>query len=126
MRMRKDSALLSLLLGGGVYLLEMLKDRLGDPDELADRARSRFNDLKDKAADAYGTATDRASRAADVIRGDDNQFFGKTAALLVGVGVGVGVGMLLAPASGEVTRSKIKEKVSDGFSREKEHATGTY
>ena len=35
------------------------------------------------------------------------------AALLLGVGVGVGVGMLLAPASGEETRSNLSNKVQE-------------
>jgi gas vesicle protein len=36
-------------------------------------------------------------------------------ALLIGVGVGVGVGLLIAPASGEETRTDIANKIS-GFS----------
>jgi gas vesicle protein len=55
------------------------------------------------------------------------------AALLIGVGVGVGVGMLLAPASGEETRSNLSNKVHefsdrmrDKFSSGEEPATGTY
>ena len=34
--------------------------------------------------------------------------------LLVGLGAGVGVGMLLAPRSGEKTRSQIRKKAADG------------
>ena len=133
MRLRKENALLSLALGTGVYLLEVLRDRLEDTDHLTDRARRRFDDLRhkasdlrDRAADAYDTAADRASRAADVLRGEDHPIVGKAAALLIGVGVGVGVGLLLAPASGEETRSNIREKVADRFSRERDRATGTH
>jgi gas vesicle protein len=69
-----------------------------------------------------------------VIRGEDHSGIGTVAALLIGVGVGVGVGMLLAPASGEETRSNISSKVQefgdrvrDKFSESKrEPGSGTY
>jgi len=133
MKLRKENALLSLALGTGVYLLEVLRDRLDDADHVTDRARRQFDDMRhragkwrDRAADAYDTAHDRASRAADVLRGEDHPIVGKAAALLIGVGLGVGVGLLLAPASGEETRSNLKEKVVDRFSRERDRATGTH
>jgi gas vesicle protein len=34
-------------------------------------------------------------------------------ALAIGVGIDVGIGVLIAPASGEVTRDDITDKVSD-------------
>jgi hypothetical protein len=74
------------------------------------------------------------SRASDVIRGEDHRGVSTAAALLIGVGVGVGVGMLLAPASGEETRSNLSNKVHefgdrmrDRFSeRNQPSGTGTY
>ena len=58
---------------------------------------------------------------------------GQVGALLIGVGVGVGVGLLIAPASGEETRTGISDKVSDFGEKVREQvakrpqsATGTH
>jgi gas vesicle protein len=53
---------------------------------------------------------------------------GAAAAGVLGLGVGVGIGLLLAPASGEETRSNIAEKARDIRERisSREPATGTY
>jgi len=120
MRLRKEKILFDVLLGTGLYLLDSLRDRLADGvSDFSSRAR-------DSAQDLYETASDRAGRAADVIRGEDHRGLSTATAVLLGVGVGVGVGILLAPARGEETRNTIAEKVRDRFSREKEPATGTY
>ena len=125
MRLRKENILWNVLLGSGVYLLDSLRERLSEGIE----------DISDRARDTYSEASRRASRASEVIRGEDHRGVSTVAALLVGVGVGVGVGMLLAPASGEETRSTISNKVQefgdrvrDKFSseREREAGTGTY
>lgn len=123
MKMRKEKMLWNLLLGTGVYLLDSLRDRLSDSVE----------DLGDRAREGYGEARRRANRAADVIRGEDHHRAGAVAALLVGVGVGVGLGMLLAPASGEETRSNLSDKVSDfsdrvrdKFSERREPGSASY
>ena len=124
MRLRKENLLWNVLLGTSVYLLDSLRSRLSEGIE----------DISDRARDTYGEASRRASRARDVIRGEDHSGFGTAAALLTGVGVGVGVGMLLAPASGEETRSTISNKVQefgdrvrDKFASEREgERTGTY
>jgi hypothetical protein len=124
MRLRKENILWNVLLGTGVYLLDSLRDRMVDG----------VDDLRDRARDTYGEASRRVSRASDVIRGEDHSGIGTVAALLIGVGVGVGVGMLLAPASGEETRSNISSKVQefgdrvrDKFSESKrEPGSGTY
>ena len=51
----------------------------------------------------------------------------------MGIGVGVGVGMLLAPASGEETRSNLSHRVHefsdrmrDKFATGEQSSTGTY
>jgi len=124
MRLRKENILWNVLLGTGVYLLDSLRGRLTESIE----------DISDRARDTYSEASRRAGRAVDVVRGEDHSGIGTAAALLIGVGVGVGVGMLLAPASGEETRSSISNKVQefgdrmrDKFSEEKgESRTGTY
>ena len=124
MKFKKKELLLGVLLGAGLNLLKSLRDQL--PDNL--------DDIKTRVRDTYGTASDRVSRASDVLRGEeDSHILGKVGALLIGVGVGVGVGLLIAPARGEATRANIAEKVSDfgdkvreRTARKPQGATGTY
>ena len=125
MRLRKERVLWNLLLGTGVYLLDSLRDRLSEGME----------DFTERARETYGEASRRVGRASDAIRGEDGVGISSVAALLIGVGVGVGVGMLLAPASGEETRSTISNKVQefgdrmrDKFASERQSpsASGTY
>jgi YtxH-like protein len=125
MRLRKERMLWNLLLGTGVYLLDSLRDRLSEGME----------DFTDRARETYGEASRRMGRASEAIRGEDRSGISSVAALLIGVGVGVGVGMLLAPASGEETRSTISNKVQefgdrmrDKFAPERQSpsASGTY
>jgi YtxH-like protein len=103
MKLRKEKMLWNLLIGTGVYLLDSLRDRMGDTVE----------DFSGRARDTYTEASRRAGRAADVLRGEDHHALSTAAALVIGIGVGVGVGMLLAPASGEETRSTITNKVQE-------------
>lgn len=103
MRLRKENILWNVLLGTGVYLLDSLRDRVSES----------IGDIGERARDTYDEAARRASRATDVIRGEDHHGLGTAAALLIGIGVGVGVGMLLAPASGEETRNTISNKVQE-------------
>jgi YtxH-like protein len=120
MRTSKEKILTNVMLGAGLYLLDSLRSSLSEGvGDLSDRARDRAQDL-------YETASGRAKRASDVLRGEDHRGLSTTAAFLIGAGVGVGLGMLLAPASGEEIRSNISEKVRDRFSRGDEPSTGTY
>jgi hypothetical protein len=119
MKSRKDRVILNLLLGTGIYLLESMRGRMAGTVE----------DLRAKAQDTYETATDRVSRAADVIRGEDGgSALGAAGAALLGLGLGVGIGLLLAPASGEETRNIIVEKARDIRDRVSSRvgATGTF
>lgn len=123
MRLRKENILWNVLLGTGVYLLDSMRGRLTDV----------MDDVSGAARDTYSEASRRVSRASNVIRGEDHRGMSTAAALLIGVGVGVGVGMLLAPASGEETRSNLSNKVHefsdrvrDKFSSGEEPSTGTY
>ena len=124
MKFKKKELLLGVLLGAGLNLLNSLRDQL--PDNL--------DDIKTRVRDTYGTASDRVSRASDVLRGEeDSHILGKVGVLLIGIGVGVGVGLLIAPASGEETRADIAEKVSDFGDKVRERtgkkahsATGTH
>ena len=54
--------------------------------------------------------SDRASRA---IRRQEDHTVRNAISFAAGIGLGIGVGILLAPASGEETRSSIAEKVQD-------------
>jgi YtxH-like protein len=108
--------------GAGAYLLYSMRHRLGDIEDLRDRAR-----------ESYETASRRIGRASDALRGKDHAVVRTATASLMGVGVGVGIGMLLAPASGQKTRSDIsekvkdvREKVRDRSSRKPQGASGTY
>jgi hypothetical protein len=104
MRFRRREPLYSVLIDTGLNLLESLRDRLPD----------NVDDIKDTARDTYSVASGRVSRATDALRGEeDSQILGKAVALAIGVGIGVGIGLLIAPASGEETRSDIADKVSD-------------
>lgn len=119
MRSRKDKVLMNILLGTGVYLLDSWRNRLGGTVE----------DLRSRAQDTYETAADRVSRASDVIRGEDRHVVGTATAALLGLGIGVGLGLLLAPASGEETRSNIASKARDIRERVSSRAataTGTF
>jgi len=114
MRFRKREPLFNVLLDTGLHLLDSLRERLPN----------NVDDIKDTVRDTYGTASDRVSRATNALRGEeDSQILGKVGALLIGVGIGVGVGLLVAPASGEETRSDITDKVSD-FSDKVRERTG--
>ena len=53
---------------------------------------------------------DRAGRA---IRGQEDHTVRNAISFAAGIGLGIGLGILLAPASGEETRSSIAENVQD-------------
>src|SRR4029434_8669169 len=93
MRSGKEKVLFNLLLGTGIYLLDSMRNRMSGTVE----------DMKARAYDTFDTATDRVSRAADVIRGNDSSVASPIVAGLLGLGIGVGIGMLIAPASGDET-----------------------
>ena len=118
MKTTKQRALINLLLGTGVFLLDSMRSRMG----------GSVDDLRSRAQDTYETASHRFSRAADVIRGDDSHWMGAAAAGVLGLGVGVGIGLLLAPASGEETRSSIAQKARGIRERisSRQPATGTF
>jgi hypothetical protein len=122
MRRHKQNILFNLLLGTGAYLLYSMRDRLGDIEELGDRARK-----------SYETASRRVGRTSDALRGQDHHALSTATTLMMGVGAGVGIGMLFAPASGLKTRADISEKVKDvsekirvRSAREPEEASRTY
>ena len=124
MRFKNKELLLGVLLGAGLNLLNSLRELLPD----------NVDDFKTRVRDTDGTASSRVSRASEVLRGEeDSQILGKGVALLIGVGIGVGIGLLIAPASGEETRTGITdrvsdfgEKVRDQIGKRPQSATGTH
>jgi ElaB/YqjD/DUF883 family membrane-anchored ribosome-binding protein len=124
MRTRRREPLLDVLLGTGLHLIDSLRDRLPD----------NVDDIKDRVRDTYDTASHRVSRATDALRGEEeSHLFGTVGALVIGVGIGIGIGLLIAPTSGEETRSDIADKVSDFGDKIRERtgkksqaATGTH
>jgi hypothetical protein len=73
--------------------------------QLRDRADDMGNEVRRRYADTSG----RLDRAQNAYEGGPN--WAAAAGFLGGIGVGVGVGMLLAPASGQETRTAIRNKV---------------
>ncbi len=124
MRFKKREPLFNVLLGAGLHLLDSFRERLPD----------NVDDIKGRVRETYDAASERVSRATDALRGEeDSQILGKVGALLIGVGIGVGIGVLIAPASGEETRSEINDKISDFGDKVRERtgkkpqgATGTH
>ena len=98
----------------GLYLLNLLCHRVTEGvRDLSGQARTHAQDL-------FNTASERASRASDVIRGREQRHLATATAVLIGVGIGIGAGMLLAPVSGKESRAKIATKVRDRINWEKE------
>ena len=104
MRRRKQNTLLNLLLGTGAYLLYSMRDRLGDIEDLGDRARK-----------SYETASRRLDRTTDALRGRDHHALSTATALLMGAGAGVGIGMLFAPARGQKIRADISQRARESY-----------
>jgi hypothetical protein len=104
MRRRKQNILLNVLLDTGADLLYSMQDRLGD-----------IEDLRDRAKGSYETASRRIGRARDALRGEDHHRLSTVTTLLMGVGAGVGIGMLVAPTIGQKTWADISERVKKRY-----------
>ncbi len=124
------SKLLKLLLGTGLYLLDQSDRATKDARE---QAMGQMEDLRAAAQRKYEFAANRVSRASRAMRGEDGEGLRNALLFVSGIGVGVGVGLILAPASGEETRSVIAgrvhdfgDKVRSKFSSEPIPATGTH
>jgi hypothetical protein len=100
--MRRDKWL-NMLVGAGLYLLDPVRDRLGD----------KIDSVSERAKDVYDEASGRVRKASRAITGEDRSGISSTAALLLGVGVGVALGILFAPASGEQVRRNIAESARE-------------
>jgi len=100
---REKNSLLDLLVDAGLYLLNPVRDRLGD----------HIDTVSEKAKDAYDEASGRVRKASRAITGEDRSGISSTAALLLGVGVGVALGILFAPASGKQVRRNIADSARE-------------
>jgi hypothetical protein len=56
---------------------------------------------------------EQSERAGRAIRRQEDPTMRNAISFAAGIGIGIGLGILLAPASGEKTRSSIAEKVQD-------------
>lgn len=113
MRRSKDT-LFDVLLGTGLDLLDLVRDRAADHAEA----------ISDTAKDVYDTARGRVRKASRVITGDDRSGLSSAAALVLGVGVGVALGILFAPASGEQVRQNIADRFQEFGGRVRSRVSG--
>jgi gas vesicle protein len=110
MKGKSMNKFLKVLLGTSLYLLEQSDSATKG---VRDRAVDHIGDLRDAAQEKYEAASNRVARASKAIRGEDSNVLGNTLRFVAGVGIGVGIGLILAPASGEETRSVIADRVHE-------------
>lgn len=79
---------------------------------VSEKLRDRADDMGDEVKRRYEDTTDRLSEAHDALHGR-SRWVAPAMNFIGGVGIGVGLGILLAPVSGEETRSAIRDKVVD-------------
>jgi gas vesicle protein len=94
--------LLKSILKTAVYILDQA-------DNAASDMRDRVSDQVDRVSDQVSEFTDRGRRA---IYGEDHTLR-NVLTFAAGLGVGLGAAVLFAPASGEETRSSVRDKVQD-------------
>lgn len=114
MRGREKNSLLDLLVDAGLYLLDPVRERMGD----------HIDTVSAKAKDVYQEASGRVRKASRAITGEERSGLSSTAALLLGVGVGVALGILFAPASGEQVRRNIAETAREFGGRIRSRKSG--
>lgn len=102
--------LITSALKTALYLME-LSDQASD--NLRDRVSDRVDDVRSRAEDTYGVVSDRVSRAARVLRGDNANLARSAMMFAGGVGAGLALGVIFAPASGEETRRAIVERFQE-------------
>ena len=97
-------------------MYSLLKSVLKTAVYFLDQAENFAGDVRDRVADGVGHATDKVSdlrdQAQHLYEGEDHTLR-NVATFAAGLAIGAGAALLLAPASGEETRSSIGEKVHD-------------
>jgi len=102
-----DERLRRIELADGTAVGDKLGDKLGFNLEVF--VNKFLKSLSKIGLDFLGQS-DRAGRA---IRRQEDPTMRNAISFAAGIGLGIGLGILLAPASGEETRSSIAEKVQD-------------
>ena len=102
--------ILKVALGTGLFVLDQ-SDRARK--SVRERVSEGVDDLRDLAREKYQTASDNLEKATRVLRRDDNRAVWNILRFAAGLGVGVGVGLLVAPANGEDTRTRLAEKAQE-------------
>lgn len=87
-----------------------------------DRLTERVDDVNDTVRENYQEVSDRMRAAGRAVRGRDNEWIAPTVSFLGGVSLGIGAALLFAPASGEETRSAIRDKAVDLGNKVRERA----
>lgn len=121
---------LKVALGTSLFILDQ-SDRARKTAR--ERVGDHVEDIRDLAQETYQAAAERVTSAANALRkNDDNRAGWNVVRFAFGMGVGIGVGLLLAPANGEETRSKVAEKAQEFAGNVRQHfaspnlrATGT-
>ena len=104
-----------------LYLMEVT-DQASDNvrDRVSDRfgdVRSRVDDVRSRAGDTYDTVSERVSKAARALRGQNGNVARSAMMFAGGLGAGLALGVIFAPASGEETRRAIAERFDDMSAR---------
>lgn len=92
-------------------------------DSIRRQLRDRIDDAGSEMRRRYAETSDRLDRAQNAYQGGN--WAGQAASFLGGVGIGVGLGLLLAPASGQRTRTAIRDKVVELKNRVRDKGTET-
>ncbi len=102
---------LKVALGTGLFILDQ-SDRARK--SVRERVGDQVDDLRDFAHDRYQVAADRIGTVSEAIRGyDDHRTLWNVVRFAFGLGVGIGVGLLVAPANGVETRTKVAGKAQE-------------
>lgn len=98
-------------LGTSLFLVDQLDHATKSARE---RVGDQVDDICNLAQDGYSAAADRVGRASRTLgMGNDNRAIWNVARFAAGVGIGVGVGLLVAPAKGQETRTKLAGKAQE-------------
>jgi ElaB/YqjD/DUF883 family membrane-anchored ribosome-binding protein len=95
--------------GTGMFLLDQANRYT--PRSVRSKLSDSVDDLRDRAKDAYDMVAERVSSATR--RNDEHEGLWNVVRFAAGVGIGIGIGMLMAPDTGEQTRSRIAEKAQE-------------